>query len=303
MPFPSVIDSSMLSTFKSCPYKFKLTYLDNWLPKEPSVHLHAGGAFARGIEVTRRAFYEQGRTPDDSVALGLQALLAFYGQFSPPPDSPKSAERMAGALEYYFTNYPLEHDSAIPITLPSGSRGIEFSFAHPLPIAHPDSGDPLLFAGRMDAICSVAGGVFITDEKTTSSLGATWSKQWGLRGQFTGYAWGCREAGIPVDGVLVRGISILKTKYDTQQALSYRPKWLVDRWYEEMLGYVDVMVAGYKGLQNGSSWFAHNYGDSCADFGGCGFRDACESENELPHLETVFEKKVWDPITRIEAKL
>lgn len=298
----------MLSVFKSCPYKFKLMYIDNWAGKEPSVHLHAGAAFAKGIEVARSSYYIKHNSPEDAVAHGLEALLRAYGDFSCPPDSAKSAERMAGALEYYFTNYPLEHDTAVPITLPGSGRGIEFSFAHPLPITHPDSGDPLIYAGRMDAICDFSGGVFVVDEKTTSSLGSTWARQWGLRSQFTGYAWGCQQAGIAVDGVLVRGIAILKTKYDTQQALSYRPKWLVDRWYEETIELIEHMVDKYNRLMNPAgvrtrdSSFTHNYGDTCADFGGCGFMKVCESESELPHLETTFEKRIWDPILRIEHK-
>ncbi len=67
-----------------------------------------------------------------------------------------------------------------------------------------------------------------------------------LRSQFTGYAWGCRESGEPVNGVLVRGVSILKTKFDTLQAVSYRPEWQIDRWYTEMLEWVESAVRMWK---------------------------------------------------------
>jgi hypothetical protein len=293
--FPSAIDSSILATYKSCPKLFYLNTIQGWKSKDPSVHLRAGAAFARGIEVAREKYYVEGVAADQAQAFGLGALLQSYGDFECPPDSPKSAERTAGALEFYFEHYPLNEDSP-PITLPSGKRGIEFNFVHPLPIDHPETGDPLVYCGRMDAILNYAGGVYICDEKTASSLGPTWSRQWDLRSQFSGYAWGCREAGIRVDGVIVRGVSILKTKYDTQEAISYRPDWQVDRWYEEMLEWVEDMVAAYR-----KGKWRHNLDHACGDFGGCGFRQVCASQDESPWLTTYFEQRDWDPIMRKET--
>lgn len=294
--FPEVLDSSILAAFKSCPQLCKKIYIDQWKSKERSVHLHAGGAFAHGIERARRAYFVEGAEADDAIADGMRALLQFYGDFDCPPDSAKSAQRTAGALEYYFSQYPLEHGTDEPITLPSGGRGIEFNFVHPIAATHPDTGNPLLYCGRMDAIINYAGGVFICDEKTTTSLGASWSKQWDLRAQFTGYAWGCREAGIRVDGVVVRGISILKTKYETQAPISYRPEWQVDRWYAELLEWVEDMKICWK-----TGRWKYNLDHACADYGGCGFRNACLSQDEMPWLETYFERRHWDPITRTET--
>jgi len=296
--FPEVFDSSMLATFKSCPELFRKVYIEGWKSKDPSVHLRAGGAFAAGVEAARHAFFVDNYPQEDAYALGLKKLIEFYGDFECPPDSAKSCERTAGALEFYFANYPLEKGDCEPITLPSGKRGIEFSFVHPLPILHPATGNPILYSGRMDAILNYAGGIFICDEKTATSLGATWSRQWDLRAQFSGYAWGCREAGIRVDGVIVRGVSILKTKYDTQQAISYRPAWQVDRWYREMIEWIeDAMLCWQK-----DRW-RFNLDHSCADYGGCGFRSACSSQDETPWLETYFERRHWDPITRTETPI
>src|SRR3990172_3080600 len=238
---------------------FKKIYISQWKPKGLSIHLHAGASFAKGLEVARRAFYEEGKAPDTAIAEGLGALLTAYGNFECPPDSAKSAERMAGAYGFYFENYPLNHEDCVPVDLPGGKRGIEFSFAHPIPLNHPTTGNPLVYCGRMDMLAIFAGGVFIEDDKTTSSLGATWSRQWDLRSQFTGYAWGCREAGIRADGVLVRGVSILKTKYDTQQAISYRPEWQVDRWYSETLLWIEDMIRCYQ-----TGVWRHNFDHACA---------------------------------------
>ena len=61
------------------------------------------------------------------MARGLNALLLAYGNFIPPEGSAKSAERMAGALEFYFHEWPLETDHAKPRLMPSGKRAIEFA--------------------------------------------------------------------------------------------------------------------------------------------------------------------------------
>jgi len=599
--FPEVLDSSMLATFKSCPEMFKKIYIEQWKPRGLSVHLHAGASFAKGLEVARQSFYVENQPADLAVSAGLGALLKAYGDFECPSDSAKSAERMAGAFEFYFDSYPLASDECVPCTLPGGKRGIEFSFTHILPLNHP-SGNPLLYCGRMDMLANFAGGVFIEDDKTTSSLGASWSRQWDLRSQFTGYcltsdtevlstegwlsidkvtlahkvaqwdngnlsfvhptelhspdfkgslitsngktsitgtpnhrqivfdtysneyktytldklpktsgalrflsagklegnevvysealirlvvaaqadgtwrnktglafhftkdrkakrllslleelgatfsihttkdnsfscqltkscvvsrevynligpnkkfgawllslsqleleafieeiqywddssrgtrdwmyfsndkenvewvrtvaaitghyssvhsqkkgsyrvyvsksclhavhlqtwgtipwndkvycitvpssyfiirkdgkhlitgnSWGCREAGIKADGVLVRGVSILKTKYDTQQAISYRPEWQVDRWFEETLQWIKDMLICYE-----TGVWRHNLDHACAEYGGCQFRQACMSQDETPWLNQYFERRHWDPITRIETRL
>jgi len=214
--FPHTIDSTMLATFRSCPQKLNLNYLQHWKPKEDSVHLVAGGAFARGIEAARKAYFEgiavEGKVsyiPDPETGeqkrtvewqengcesgnsevaqeLGLAALIVHYGDFECPPDSAKSLGRTAGALEFYYENYPFGMDGTNPVTFSSGRRGIEFSFAEPLDFKHPVTGDPVLYTGRADMVAEFAGGTYVFDEKTTSQLGASWPRQWELRSQFTG---------------------------------------------------------------------------------------------------------------------
>jgi len=296
--FPEVFDSSMLGTLKSCQEQFRKIYIEQWKGPDSNVHLIAGGAFAKGIEVARKAFYEEDLSAEDAEARGLQALIHAYGDFQCPPDSAKSLERTAGALEFYFTNYPLNHQAAFPILLPGGKRAIEFGAVSPLPIDHPVTGQPILYSGRMDAVLNYAGGVFTFDEKTTSYLGPNWSKQWDLRSQFAGYAWLCRQYGFKTDGTVVRGVSILKTKYETQESIIYHPEWMVNRWYLEMLEWIKLAIQAWE-----SKKWLHNLDHSCAEYGGCSFRSACATENELPWLETYFVRRHWDPVTRKETLL
>lgn len=293
--FPHTMDSTMLSTFRSCPQKMLRNYVEHWKPKAESVHLVAGGAFATGIEKARRAFYEEGRSPEDSEAIGIGALLEHYGDFECPPESPKSRDRTAGALEYYFTEYPLGRDGAIPLKLAGGKSGIEFSFAQPLPIAHPVTGDPILYTGRSDMVAEFAGGIYIFDEKTASSLGPSWGRQWDMRSQFTGYGWAARENGIDAAGMIVRGVSILKTKYDTQQAITYRSEWEVSRWLDQVCRDLDRMIQCWR-----DGWWDYSLDHACTEFGGCSLTRICKSPDPESWLPMYFEKRVWDPLARRE---
>ena len=326
-PFPSEINASLIAAFRSCPYKAFLDFFAHWKPKTSSVHLHAGASFAKALEVARTAFYVgeyhiptvtvsadaegkqvlnvewavETRWPGDaamSVQAGLQAMIASYGDFECPADSAKSLQRMCGAYEFYFDQYPLETDAASPITLPSGKRGIEFSFAEPIDDTHPETGDPLIYVGRMDMIVDFAGGVYGEDDKTTSQLGASWGKQWDLRSQFTGYCWGAQQVGFPLTGFLVRGVSILKTKYETQQAITYRPQWMIDRWYEQLLRDIKRM----KEMWASGVWDM-SLDHACAEYGGCQYRTICLAEDQQPWLEAGFERRKWDPVARTETKL
>ena len=297
-PFPHVIDSSLISAFRSCPQLAFREYFQHWKPRSKNVHLHAGGAFARGLEVARQTYYEEGRTSEAALEAGLFALLQAYGNFECPEDSAKSATRMAGAFEYYFSQYPLGTDRATPHKMPGGKSGIEFSFVEPLDNFHPETGDPILYSGRFDMIVDYAAAVYGEDDKTASQLGAKWVQQWDLRSQFTAYCWGAKKGGVPLQGFLIRGISILKTKYETAEAITYRPQWQIDRWYDQTFLDVERM----KVMWATGQW-DYDLNESCNHYGGCPFRKICLSQDPDPWLAAGFERRRWDPVTRTETLL
>lgn len=296
--FPHAVDSTMLAAFRSCPQKMFRSYVEHWKPKAESVHLVAGGAFAKGIEVSRKAFYDRGEDREVAEALGLEALLKAYGDFECPPDSAKSIERTAGALEFYFANYPLGADGLTPHKLADGSHAIEFSFAEPLDIVHPVTGDPMLYTGRSDCIGEFAGSLYAVDEKTASSLGPSWSRQWEMRGQFTGYVWAARKAGIDVKGAMVRGVSILKTKYDTQQVVTYRAPHEIDLWYNQTLRDIKRMIECWR-----EGYWDYAIDHACQEYGGCSMQQICKSPSPESWLPMNFDKRVWDPLARKEMTI
>lgn len=304
-PFPSVFDSSLIAAFRSCPQKGLLEYFHHWRPQTPNVHLHAGAAYAAGLEGARTAFYIEGRSPEDAAAIGVGKLMKAYGtEFQCPPDSAKSLERTAGALEFYLSRYPMDEDSAKPIFVEGPKqRGIEMGFSEPIDLddpqmRHPVSGDPLIYCGRADMIADYQKMVLGEDDKTASSLGATWPRQWDLRSQFTGYSWGFRKMGIPIQGWLIRGVSILKTKYDTMEAITYRPDWEIERWHHQLKRDIIRMKFMWE-----TGYFDYSLDHACTEYGGCIFRQACKMKDPSALLQQQFERRRWDPIRRIEVPI
>jgi len=118
------------------------------------------------------------------------------------------------------------------------------------------------------------------------------------RTMVTGNCWGAARGGIKLDGFLVRGIAILKTKFDTQQAITYRPQWMIDRWYEQLLSDVARMKACWE-----SGMWDYNLDHSCEDYGGCSLKNVCLSPEPERWLRTNFTRRVWDPVKREERIL
>lgn len=295
--FPEVVDSTLIAAFRSCPAKAKLQYFDHWKPKSESVHLIAGAAYARGLEVARRSYYFQ-RDQDLALSQGVRALLEAYGDFQCPEDSAKSPERMAGALEYYFSQYGWDTDDAQPHVI-AGAPCIEFSFAEPLSILHPRTGNPLIYSGRADMIVRYADGLWVLDDKTTSALGASWVNQWNLRSQFTAYTWAARRVNIPTTGVLVRGIAILKRGYNHAQAMTMRAAWEVERWERQLERDLLRMIQSWEA----GEW-DYNLDHACTEYGGCIFsQNVCKSPTPESWLPMYFERRRWDPLTRTETLL
>jgi hypothetical protein len=144
-------------------------------------------------------------------------------------------------------------------------------------------------------IAEAYGGVYIYDEKTTSSLGPTWAKQWEMRSQFTGYAWAAKQFGIPASGICVRGVSILKTKYDTQQALTYRGEHEISRWEDQTCRDIERMIQNWK-----DGYWDYNLDHACSEYGGCSFVSVCKSADPESWLPMYFAPRVWDPLARQE---
>lgn len=292
MPFPTVIDNTMRSAFISCPESWHKRFIQHLDELEPSIHLHAGAAFASAIEEFRKAYWGSRRLSfDDAFEAGAATLVHEYGDFD-DQGQVKSLYNMLRAYDYYWHEaFPPATDQMRPFMLPNGEPAVEFSFAIPLPINHPDTGEAILYGGKFDMVGQSMGQLWVVDEKTTGSMGPQWAKQWSLRSQFTGYCWAAQQFGYRVAGVSVRGIGIYVTDMKNAPIYDYRPPWVIDRWYAQLIRDVQRMVDAYK-----SGIYDMALSDACNSFGGCAFKMLCESRDPEPFMKTHFVKREWIPV-------
>lgn len=299
LSFPELIDNTSRSMFVSCPTKWVYGNLRNLASKEPSIHLHAGGAFATGLEHARKAFFNEGKSEAEAIKVGSEALVQFWGDFEAPEGSAKDLPRLLEALLEYFTEYPLDANPIKPLKIGGPdlpAHAIEFTFSVPLPIRHPVTGNPLVYAGRFDMLAEYNGTLFAVDEKTASQLGSQWMSQWEMDSQFTGYCWAAQQYGYPVGGAIIRGISFLKTKFGHAQAIVYRPQWVIDRWYQNLLWDITQMIQLWEYAK--ADLFIPQALDKsiCGNYGGCAYKRLCESQNPESWVEMDFVPRTWNPL-------
>lgn len=294
--FPAVIDSTMRAEFVTCPVKFYYSFIRKLGVGGGSVDLIAGGAFARGLEVVRKAVWVEKKPFPTALSEGMTAAIAEWGSFvCPAHKTQKNIDRVVQALEFYFQRWPIDTDPIRPYFWAEDKPAVEFTFAIPLPILHPTTGEPIIYAGRTDMIGIYNGQIFGVDEKTTSQLGPTWGTKWNLRSQFTGYCWAARQHNLPVAGWIVRGISFLKTTFGAAESIQFRPDWAVERWYEQLLVDIEQMIKCWR-----ENRWSHNLADACESYGGCTFQRLCESEDPESWItgSGEFSTRDWNPLHR-----
>lgn len=298
-PFPDVVDNTQRSDFIRCPTKWIRSFGFHLAPIQPSVHLHAGGAFAFGLEKARKAYWEQHTSVAEAKRIGLQSIIEFYGPFIPVPTKTgdKSLENVIKAFDSYMQRYPLDSDPIKPLEVGGGKRMIEFRFAIPTEIKNPSTGNPILYGGRSDMIGELFGSLFVTDEKTTGSLGDQWSQNWILDSQMTGYVAAARLHGYPVAGALIRGIGLLKTKITHSEAQVYRNQYEVDRWWNQLQRDLKRMVQQYE------EWDFDLALDkaTCNAYGGCAFVPLCNSIDPEKWMN-LYRIRKWDPLAKDQGE-
>lgn len=291
--FPTALDNTTISTFRACAQKAFRAYFQHLHPRGRSIHLVAGGAFAKGLEAARNAFYRDGESPVQAMLQGVRALIHEWGDYPPFSDSHpnKSLDQMVLALVEALHHWPLGSDVIVPFEV--GSRnGVEFSFAVPLPgTCHPQTGEPILYTGRIDLLGIYGGALFCEDDKTTAALGPSWGRQWDLRSQFLGYSWALQEHDYPVAGTLVRGISPQKSGIKTAEVIIYQPPWKIDRWLKQTQRDVARMVECWR-----EGYWDYDFGDACTAFGGCAYAPLCNSQHPEQWIRSNYVRREWNPL-------
>ena len=87
-PFPEWFDNTKLSAFRTCETLYYWEHQRKLTLKGGNINLHAGAAFASGLEAARRAFYVEGLDAEASVEFGVTVLIREFGDFDVLENSP-----------------------------------------------------------------------------------------------------------------------------------------------------------------------------------------------------------------------
>ncbi len=301
--FPRGVDNVMRTAWDACERKFLLAHIFNLRSTDPSIHLVAGGAYAKGLETMRREFFS-GNT-DRTSYLG-KALIAAIREWDkrlndPLEDSAKSLTNVLCALVYYLEQFPLEHEILVPLRNQDGPF-VEFTFALPLSgETHPQTGDPVLYCGRFDQFVDYGGAPAPFDDKTASQLGGSWVSGWALDSQLTGYIWAARQYGIRSSSAFVRGVSFLKRGFGNADAIEHRTDYEIEQWHRTASRNLSDMKQRYVEWADGDfknpfEVFAPSLGQACKAYGGCPYLDLCRKGNWEQWIEPKYHVYIWDPL-------
>ena len=299
VPFPSIIDATARKDLVSCPFKFYIKRVRKLKAKGISPHLHFGGCYARGLEITRRSYYDDKLSLDTSLRLGGEAIIKMWGNYMPPDFGSAKLKTLGACLEIhsdYFREYPPEEDFLIPVIGDNGKSAVEFSFALPIPgLLHPTSGEPMLYAGRFDMLAAHKDGIgyFVDDEKTAGQLGDAWAKNWQLASQMTGYVWAAQSYGFPISGVCIRGVSVQVKAIRHVQAMEQRDNWMIERWLKQLKRDVERAIASWK-----EGYWDYALDDACSSYGGCDLLGICTSKDPEKWIEADLEEDNWNPLDK-----
>ena len=313
---PQHIDSTMMSAFRNCPQKFALEFLYGLRPPGLSIDLHAGACFASALEEVYKQIHVAKRPLTDALTFAHARFMTEWGDFQIPDwkKTPKTKDRVWAALVGggddenmgYLEAYPPLTDEVQPFFDSNGKPTLEYTFAIPLEPAidphtpydnphtfplHPN-GSPFVYSGRFDMLGIRHGRPVVRDEKTGQSMGREWAEKWDLRSQFIGYTWACRECGIDLDTVVVRGIGILKEKFHQLEAVKTYSDFMRFRWLEQLRRDLWRLRRSWD-----EGYFDFNLGDACTQYGLCMFRDMCQSADPTPWAST-YEVRRWNPLNK-----
>ncbi len=291
--FPQVITASVRKIFSTCPQRFYNEVILGLSPLEgTSVHLQCGSAYSAALEAFRKEVFSSGDY-DKAVADGLFALVRAYGPDAPEGEKKTLSRTIAAFVEYLY-RYPPGTEHAKPSMGPNGPR-VEFSFTFEIPgVLHPTTGDPLLYGGTFDTLADYTGGLFIFDDKTTGRMGPLWKHQWTLRSQFTGYVVGAQTHNLPVLGAIIRGMCILVESCKTEEAITYRPTWLIERWKQRLVHDTKRMLECWEN----NYW--PNQGEesgACVGWGVCPYHTLCTAQHPSHYIPVYYKVERKDPIT------
>lgn len=270
-------DNSMMQTFCTCPRKYDYRINRGFVKKVKATAPEFGKAIHKGLDVW---FAGQ------DVQKAIEAFKESYQE-----DLSLDDKRTYVMGEWILENYAQKYQAQ-----PWKVLKTEHAFCLPLP-----NGNNL--TGRIDKIIEWDNVLWVVDHKTTSSLGARYTKQAEPNAQFTGYVWAARQEGFDVKGIIVDALLVAKGLLESSSRArlvpnlrydSYRSEAIIEEWLltaQEVQAH--IRACEYIGVWPATGMF-HG---ACTYFGECPFYQVCKEDAEVREriLKASYEIDFWDP--------
>lgn len=318
--------------YNQCSYKWYLQRCCYYTKYAYNIDLEFGGEFASAIEKVRVAYYKDGKSTDEALAIGLLHIRDnFSVSFAESniADTLKTPEKMTEVLRAYFSEYPLDSTAIIPFELADGSISVEQTFDIELPFLHPETSKPLIMSVKPDMIGMDSNGKFVlVDEKTSKQTGMNdYTKTvdcYRTKNQFVQYVFGINHnkekfGDLNVTHMVIRRVVVTaKAMKDMNVVEEYEfniDAWYQQEWWRNILALVEEMLLNYelfKTKQDGTNTqninkdfiaFRKSYGNCEQFFRPCKFTNHCTSQEGQDLQAQGFEQKVYDKETKTEIPL
>ncbi len=193
----NILTYSALNTFRNCPRKYQMRYVDGLRRPERPEALAFGSVIHDALE--------QWYMLDDTDTRLLQVLDSIdtqYPQCDHDPDVRRSWHLARAMFEGYAARYPDEHFEIVEIEK-------EFTAE----IRNPDTGrtsQTFVIAGKADGIVRMDGELYLLEHKTASTITSDYLDRLWTDTQIALYSHYLRELGYPIVGVIYN--VLLKTR-------------------------------------------------------------------------------------------
>jgi hypothetical protein len=283
-------DSTSIELAQTCLRKYYYRMIENWTPRESSVHLIFGGHYARALET----FYKK-RATGSSFAEALheiirETMIATWDYEKNEPQqfdhSAKTRMTLIRSIIWYLDNF--EDEAMVTYHLADGTPAVELSFTIEID-------DELLLCGHLDRVVEFQDHLYIMDQKTTgSTISSTFFEQFSPHNQMSLYTLaGKAVLHSPIRGVIIDGAQIAVGFTRFERGFVYRTPDQLEEWLAGAR--YSIAQARYAAE---SGFFPMNL-SACGNYGGCPYRRVCSKSPGVrqAYLEGDFyHDKPWDPL-------
>ncbi len=295
------VDHSILSTFATCEEKARLAYVEHLQPKEEAPPLVFGSAFHAAVA----SYYTDG--DKDKARAAFLADVKGSGPDSLPisadSDEKRSVERGLYLIDAYIERWrPIDINWSDVLRPDTQEPYVEIGFAIYFMDWH---GVPVVCAGKVDRVrrYRVDDQIYGWETKTTGGSATNYPTR--PNHQLTIYKWALREllqlnvAGMILDIIHVSDRKIggkFPNGIDVEKDFNRIETRRSDTDVEEMLYDLRRKTTQFLTLRESRDKRWHrNAPAACYMYGGCHFRDICNSNLNPTIISSKYQIKRWEP--------